>query len=184
VVLGGKAHPEPPLSSLAFGNASRTFHHHPARVASLALYYQCRDCAALPSRPPGSPQGEALIPDPRPLAPATVRPCNLAEPTGPAQVSRAYLYMVSPGRGVFQQPVRGVNPTDRRKGRFRLEVSLAVVCWPRAMRLRPSLPPDLQDPLVDSNCRETGGHPLSPLVVLRTKSCVSNTGVTKGRSQR
>jgi hypothetical protein len=103
--LGGKAHPEPPLSSLAFGNASRIFHYHTARVASFALYYQCRDCAALPSRPLGSPQGETLIPDPRPLTPATfmVRLCNLAEPIGPAQVSRAYLYMVSPGRGVFQQ---------------------------------------------------------------------------------
>jgi hypothetical protein len=43
-----------------------------------------------------------LIPNPRPLAPASfmVRLCSLAEPTGPAQVSRAYLYMVSPGRGV------------------------------------------------------------------------------------
>jgi hypothetical protein len=52
--LGGKAHPELPLSSLAFGNASRTLHDHTARAAGLALYYQCRDCAALPSRPPGS----------------------------------------------------------------------------------------------------------------------------------
>jgi hypothetical protein len=127
--LGGKAHPEPPLSSLAFGNASGTFHHHGARAAGLALYYQSRDCAALPSRPPGSPQGETLIPDPRPLTPATcimVRLCDLADssasgglvrlwracpplagPTGPAQVSRPYLYVVSLGRGVFQQPVNG-----------------------------------------------------------------------------
>jgi hypothetical protein len=35
-----------------------------------------------------------------------VRLCSLAEPTGPAQVSRAYLYMVSRGRGVFQHPIR------------------------------------------------------------------------------
>src|SRR5512136_730427 len=30
----------------------------------------------------------------------------MSEETGPAQVSRAYLYMVSPGRGVFQHPAR------------------------------------------------------------------------------
>jgi len=35
-----------------------------------------------------------------------VRLCSLAEPTGPAQVFRAYLYMMSPGRAVFQQPAR------------------------------------------------------------------------------
>jgi hypothetical protein len=68
---GSKVHLEPPLSSLAFGNASRTFQYHTGRVAGLALYYQCRDCAASPSRPPGSPQRETLLPDPRPLAPAT-----------------------------------------------------------------------------------------------------------------
>jgi hypothetical protein len=33
-----------------------------------------------------------------------VRLCSLAEPTGPAQVSRAYLPMPNPGRGVFQYP--------------------------------------------------------------------------------
>jgi len=35
-----------------------------------------------------------------------VRLCSLAEPTGPALVSRVYLYMMSPGRGVFQHPGR------------------------------------------------------------------------------
>src|SRR5512139_1447997 len=34
------------------------------------------------------------------------RLCSLAEPTGPAQVCPAYLYMVSPGREVFQHPAR------------------------------------------------------------------------------
>jgi hypothetical protein len=31
-------------------------------------------------------------------------PFRLAEPTGPALLSRAYLHMASPGRGVFQHP--------------------------------------------------------------------------------
>src|SRR5512139_936787 len=33
-----------------------------------------------------------------------VRLCTLAEPTSPALISRAYLYMVNPGQGGFQQP--------------------------------------------------------------------------------
>jgi hypothetical protein len=35
-----------------------------------------------------------------------VRLCNLAEPTGPARVSGAYLYVVSLGRGVFHQAAK------------------------------------------------------------------------------
>ena len=33
-----------------------------------------------------------------------VRLCSLAEPTSPAQVCPAHLYMASPGREVFQHP--------------------------------------------------------------------------------
>jgi hypothetical protein len=42
-----------------------------------------------------------------------VRLCSLGEPTGPAQVSRAYRHMMSPGRGVFQQ---ATNPSDSHGG--------------------------------------------------------------------
>ena len=48
------------------------------------------------------------------------RLCSLAEPTGPAQTSRAYPYMVSPGRWAFQYPAhhsRGM-PTARHMGRL------------------------------------------------------------------
>jgi hypothetical protein len=38
-----------------------------------------------------------------------MRLCSLAEPTGPAQVSGAYLYILNPGRGVFQHLVRDWN---------------------------------------------------------------------------
>jgi hypothetical protein len=93
--LGGKAHPEPPLSSLAFGNASRTFHDHTARVAGLAR---------LTTGPPARGRTTTTL--------LMVRLCNLAEPTGSAQVSRAYPYMVSPGRGLFQQPASGETGTS------------------------------------------------------------------------
>jgi hypothetical protein len=48
-----------------------------------------------------------------PLILSIPRPCSLAEPTGPAQVSRAYLHMVSPGRGVFQRPATDGAATTR-----------------------------------------------------------------------
>jgi hypothetical protein len=38
-----------------------------------------------------------------------MRLCSLAEPTGPAQLSSAYLYILDPGRGVFQHLVRDWN---------------------------------------------------------------------------
>ena len=53
-----------------------------------------------------------------------VRLCSLAEPTGPAQVCRAYLHMASPGRGVFQHPARLYPFTvDSRKRSYRGESS-------------------------------------------------------------
>jgi hypothetical protein len=45
-----------------------------------------------------------------PLILSIPRLCSLAEPTGPAQLSRAYLYIVSPGRGVFQHPASTWQP--------------------------------------------------------------------------
>ena len=71
-----KAHVEHPLSSLAWRKACRTLHHGSA----------------------GGPEHHDLIHG------ATTPWRGLAEPTGPAQVCPAYLYMVSPGGEVFQSP--------------------------------------------------------------------------------
>jgi hypothetical protein len=96
--------------SSAFRNAPRTFPRHQARETGLPLHYQYRDCAALPNRPPGLVPAPARGPDHHNLIPGATPPRRgLAEPTGPAQVSRTYLYMVSPGRGVFPRPF-GASP--------------------------------------------------------------------------
>jgi hypothetical protein len=55
---------------------------------------------------PAGPRTRALQAGRTTTTLSMVRLCSLAEPTGPAQVSRAYLYLVSLGRGVFRDPAR------------------------------------------------------------------------------
>jgi hypothetical protein len=132
-----------------------------------------------------------VIPDPRPLAPATWcdyatlptcpplaglsasgglvrlwRACPpLAGPTGPAQVSRAYLYVASPGRGVFQLLVvhgarlsrwisshrlataRCSSPTLTPPGPARMSIRRHVSSLPRS-GMAPRIEDILRDPFV------------------------------------
>jgi hypothetical protein len=86
--------------------ASRASHPGPGNWLGLSLYYQihatmqlCRtDCPVSPQPPPRP--GERLIPDPRPLAPVTVRLCNLSDLAASGGTER-------PGSGLPCISIRG-----------------------------------------------------------------------------